>query len=157
MEFALIAPLVVLLLFGTIEIPLAMYAANEVDDAAADGVRQASISRSDPDADTAIVGDVLRALDGVPTLEIDRVVVYRATELGEAPSAACLRSTGPTCVLLQPPFTSTCTTGWCAEHRSAGDVVGVAVVVRTPRLTGLVPTPRRHIAFSTARIEPDVR
>jgi hypothetical protein len=156
-EFALIAPLVVLLLFGTVEIPLSMYAANEVDDAAADAARRASIARSDPEADIAIVGDVLRAIDGVPTLEIDRVVVYRATEMGEPPEAACLLSSGPECVLLRPPFTGTCDRGWCPTNRKAGDVVGVVVVARLPRVTGLIPTPRQHVAFSTARIEPDVR
>ena len=89
MEFSLVVGLLVLLIFGILEMGLAWRSKHTISDAANGGARSAAVGSSFPDADFLALRSVQRSLDRV-NIEVDYVVVYRATSPEDLPSPSCM-------------------------------------------------------------------
>ena len=124
------APLVVFLLFGAIEIPMSMFRGAATQEAASSAARQASILRSAPDADATIIAAALDTAEASLDMDLEMVIVFRADGGRTEPTRACRRGrTTRDCVVYRAPWPPACTTGWCPSERAAGDGIGVQVVV----------------------------
>ena len=88
LEFALVLPVIVFMIFGIIETGFIVRDLVSIRSAAEDGVRSASVAANTPTADFKILNAVKGHL-GIPKSNIVRIVVYKASGPGVAPSASC--------------------------------------------------------------------
>ncbi len=157
-EFAVIAPLVMLLVFGIVEFGLAFSIKLNVETAARTGARVGSGLRDDRMADYNLLQSVKSALnDNLSSVQY--VVVYKSTNANGAIPAGCSGTTptsrngscnvytgaqlssltstdfnGPGCTAGQPDF------AWCPTSRQSvqsvgNDYLGVLVMVKTSAVT----------------------
>ncbi len=154
-EFALVLPIVVLLLFGIVEMSFAFHGYQSTRLAMNDGLREGSVARRDSHADRQIAAAVQRRLRAAGGSEIERLVVFRAASPNAQPSASCQNgvadascsvytraqvaamATTP-CYPADGCAALTCTSGWCPSNRRDGDLLGVWVRVRYRGITGLL-------------------
>lgn len=87
-EFALVAPLFFLVVFGGIELGLMARSTLTVQDASRTAVRTAAIERAESDADAAILEAVQRRLTGLNG-RLERVIIFKADTLASELPAAC--------------------------------------------------------------------
>ena len=157
-EFAVIAPVVMLLVFGIVEFGLAFSIKLNVETAARAGARVGSGLRDDRMADYNLLQSVKSALnDNLSSVQY--VVVYKSTNATGAIPTGCSGATptsqngscnvytgaqlssltagsfnGPGCTAGQPDF------AWCPTSRQAvqsvgNDYLGVLVMVKTSAVT----------------------
>ena len=153
-EMALIATLVIGLVFAIIEVSMAFRTRNSVGNAVASGVRAASVGTNNTNADFNTVQAVADALD-ITGVDITRVVVYRASSPTDAPSAACSSGTAVPgeCNVYTPTHFAYADTQfgcgasapdrfWCPTSRTADvgslDLVGVEVTAEHHYMTGFL-------------------
>ena len=155
-EFALVAPLFFLLVFGMIEGAALFFARNTIGLAASDAVREASLASNATDEDVLSV--IARAEDNAFGSNITRVILFRAEDEKAEPSSACLTGGGDSdCVVYDGSVLGSttfpaCTAGWC--NRSNPDGIGVWIVADYDGLTGLNPFPISWTVQKFALIEP---
>lgn len=160
-EFALVAPLLIFLVFGIIEAGFAFYGREATALAVSDASRAGSIQRNDAAADREILTLLGGRLDRAAGTSFTRVVVYEAATLTDPPPAACIAGSPVTgCNVYGPaalanPASATCT-GWCPADRETDDLLGVWVGVRYDSLTEIVPLNFDFGDWAVTRIEPQV-
>jgi hypothetical protein len=90
-ELTLLLPLFVLLGFATAELGFALTAANRVESAVASAGRVAASSGGQRDADLNVLMNLQAALGDEGLANLDRVVIFRATETDATVPAGCLK------------------------------------------------------------------
>ena len=113
-EFALVAPILILLIVGVLDFGRAIYAANAVANAARMGARTAIVNQNVPDISTRAAG--------------------QATALGIDPAAPCTATTGICVDFLDSTQTTSCTSLFGPDLKSC-----VAVVTVKYTFTALTP------------------
>jgi hypothetical protein len=88
-EAAFISPLFFMLVLGIMELGLAMNDNLALGNTVRAGSRVASASGADLLADYGIIQAVKRESSALPRGQIQRIIVYRATEFGASPSLDC--------------------------------------------------------------------
>src|SRR5215469_14875956 len=151
-EFALVAPLFFLVLFGTIDFALIMASAGAYDFAAHDAARVGSlIGRTDPTVDSQIVADIRSHVVGLVTAKPLEIDVYRSTSDGAcltAPTGPASTTTvdDPTCVKNRYDINAAAIGvsggGWPADDRNDSlvdaDYISVRVLYQQTFLTGYI-------------------
>ena len=153
-EFALVAPLFFLLIFGMIEGAALFFARNTLGLSASDAVREAALA-SDA-SDDEILAAIRRGADNAFGSSIDSVIIYRAQDNGSRPTDACLggTSTGDCTVYTGADLGATSVTcsGWC--DRGHPDGLGIWIEADYDGLTGINPFPLSWSVQKFALIEP---
>jgi hypothetical protein len=81
-EFAIVMPLLVLMMVGIMEIGVAFYDYLTIERATLEGVRTVSFTGTDPTADCAAVNNIVSELPGGFLDRIDRIEIYKADAAG---------------------------------------------------------------------------
>src|SRR5579884_3599591 len=91
LEFALVAPILLLLVFGAIEYGMFFKDYLTVSNTTRTGARVASAAGSDADADYQIIQAVKAAATALPggANSIQELSIYKSTSAGGGPSATC--------------------------------------------------------------------
>lgn len=92
-EFALVAPLFFLVLFGGIEVGLMFRSHLAVEDMSRNAARVASIQRDNPDADIAILGVIDELTAGLQG-EVNKVIIFHAPTLNDGLPPSCIDANG---------------------------------------------------------------
>jgi Flp pilus assembly protein TadG len=90
-EAALITPLFLLIIFGILEVGVAVMSWNAAHGASREAARQASVAGSVEFADHSVLKEVKSRLNS-PTSDLLYVIVFKANDAQSEPSAACLAS-----------------------------------------------------------------
>jgi Flp pilus assembly pilin Flp len=159
-EFALVLPLLALLAFGTIEFGLAWRDSLTVSNTLRSGARVGSNEGDERLADFNILQQVEAAISDVDNTRIERIVVYRSTDVDGEPPQECIDGNPQSgiCNVYTPAqmanltvadFDSPTCTGdpdshWCPTVREdrqviGADYLGVWVRVHRDWVTGLFP------------------
>lgn len=88
-EAAMVTPLFLMLVFGIVEVGLAMNDSLALSHTVRAGTRVASASGNDLLADYGIIQAVKRESSALPRDQIQLIVVYKANKYGEPPSDSC--------------------------------------------------------------------
>jgi Flp pilus assembly protein TadG len=176
LEFALIAPVLLLLIFGALEYGMFFKDYLTVSNVTRTGARVGSAAGSGADADYQILQAVKVAATALPggSNSIERVSIYRATSAGGGPSATCqtTSSAADRCntytasAFTQPVTKFGCGAGsidsvWCPTTRGDSQAIGpdyLGVWVKTTHgfVTKLFGTSRTITDGVVMRIEPKV-
>lgn len=161
-EFAIIAPLLVLLFIGTMEVGLAFYDFLTVGSATREGSRVAAFLGDDPNADCSIAQTVHAEL-GSLSLRMDEIQIYRAKDDG-TPDIFKTNSW----VLTGDP--ADCALGWSVtetwpsssrnvdyDPSNPLDIIGVRVQVDRQWITGFPPFNGSYVVDQSRiiRLEPE--
>ncbi len=92
-EFALVAPLFFLVVFGGIEFGLMFRSHITIEDISRSAARVASIERDNPDADREILQEVAARSQGLQR-PIRKVIIFSATSLDDGLPAGCIDGAG---------------------------------------------------------------
>ena len=166
-EMALIATLVIGLVFAIIEVSMAFRTRNSVGNAVASGVRAASVGTNNATADFNTVQAIGDALN-ITGVGITRVVVYRASSPTDSASPACSGGTpvAGECNVYTPVHFSFADSQfgcgpaapdrfWCPTGRTADvgalDLVGVEVTAEHHYMTGFLGN---TFTFTTSQVLP---
>jgi Flp pilus assembly protein TadG len=93
-ELALALPFLALLLFGTIELSMAWVTDNRVEGAASQAARVGAADGSRVEADRDILLSLLAAIPAKVLASVDRVVVFKATDVTGAVPPGCVKAVG---------------------------------------------------------------
>lgn len=162
-EAALITPLVMLVILGSIELSMLGTSHLALGTAVAEAGREASIARDDADADSQILTELRSRLDPVDADAVTRVIIYAPTGPNAPPSASCANGTEdgscnvysslrPSAAQLQ----CVANIGYCPGERDPRSLLGIEVRYTHQSLTGVVG---RTVALSRraiVAIEPPV-
>jgi hypothetical protein len=160
-EFALVAPLVIFLLFAIVEAGFGFSAMQTSTIAVSDAARAGSIARDAPDADQQVLAVLASRLDGLAGAEVVRVVTYEATSPSGEPPAACRSGTSVAGCNVYPgavlgnPASATCS-GWCPSQRATGDLLGVWVATEYDGMSGMTPMTFVFRDSAVVGIEPRI-
>lgn len=176
-EAAFITPVFFMLIFGIIEVGLAMNDKLALAHAVRAGSRFASAAGADPYTDYGILKSVARESSAIPDHQIDLIVVYKADRFGDPPTPACQAgSSGSTCNVYTPADFDRpredfgCQPGknldifWCPMDRqvtltttTSPDYVGVWMKVQHPWITRMFGTTVTLTDSSVIQLEPRER
>ncbi len=154
-EFALLAGLFILIVFGIIEVGLTFRAQHSLDHGTAQAARAGTVAGPSALADYKVL-EVLQDELASSADDIDRVVIYKATQPDQDPPAACLvgqpSSPALACNVYLPADLNraeadfgSCTLerSWCPTDRVATlnnpDYLGVWVQAQHRSPTGILP------------------
>jgi hypothetical protein len=175
-EFALIAPLLILLVFGVIEYGMFFKDYLTVANTTRTGARVGSAAGSSADADYQILQAVKAAATALPggTGSIQQISIYKATSAGGGPTATCQTTssaadkcnTYTSTAFAQPTTKFGCGGGsldsvWCPTTRVDSQAVGpdyIGVWVKTTHgfVTKLFGSSRTITDTVVMRIEPKI-
>lgn len=93
-EAAIVIPILFVVLFGIIEIGGAIKSYSGAANAARAGSRMASVAGNDAMADQQILERVAREAAGIGNGEIDYVIIWNSTGVGETPPGPCITAAG---------------------------------------------------------------
>ena len=153
-EFALVAPLFFMVVFGGIEIGLMFRSYLAVENISRSGARIASIQRDSPDADDAILDRIenqVAPLQG----DVTQIVIFKADALDDDVPTNCLTSSqSGSCNSYAVPdgdvaLANPGTLGWDPTTRRAGDNIGIHIVFEYRYATGFFNT----LTLSTTTVE----
>ena len=176
-EFALVAPVFLLVIFGILEFGLAFKDYLTVTNTSRSSARVASAGGADVDADYAIIQSLSRESSAMSVGDIQRMVVYRASGPGDPVPASCAagNSAAGVCNVYtvsdfqRPPAAWGCLSPtsldgwWCPTSRKVAitaanggppDYVGVWVKARHNFITGLFGANLTFTDQTVMRIEP---
>ena len=173
-EFAIIAPLFVLLLFGTIELGYAFMDRETVQNASLTGARVGSSEGTNTNADYDILQAVKKAGSAMSAAKVKFIVVYKASSYTASVPSSCLtasqagtcnRYTGSNLTSAASSFG--CASGaldiaWCPNTRKVAlsgangppDYIGVYIQGRHDNLTGLFGKGYDFKSDTVIRLEP---
>lgn len=160
-EFALVVPLLIFVLFAIIEAGFGFYSQQATTIAISDAARAGSVLRDDPTADRQILQVLADRVDGVRGTEVVRIVTFEATSPGDAPPTACVTGAGAVGCnvydgsVLDNPAGATCS-GWCPSERRTGDLLGVWVHADFDGLSGMTPMTLKIRDAAIVAIEPEI-
>lgn len=157
-EFALVAPVFFLMFFGILEYALINSSIATFNFAADDAARIGSLlGRTDPNADTQIVNDVIGRTGGLVVAKAQLIEVYRSDAAGSPPPSA-----NPVENSYSPVTGSPCSVcAWAVASRNDSllnaDYLGVRVTYAYTYLTAFISGGASQLqltATSVQRIEP---
>lgn len=172
-EFAIVAPFLVLLVLGIFEFGNAWRQVSGLERAAQQGARTVTAQANARYADYEALRAIDSATSGLAGLTVDHVVIFRTTD-GSMPAACALGSVAGTCNRYTgtqlrtaspigfPPGT-TCAGGWdaawCPTTRDREGVdrmlIGVEITATYEPVTGLLPGPTVTVRRTAVyQIEP---
>lgn len=174
LEFALVAPVLLLLVFGAFEYGMFFKDYLTVSNTTRTGARVGSAAGSNADADYQILQAVKAAATALPggSNSIERITIYRSTSAGGGPSATCqtTSSAAEKCnaytasAFTQPATKFGCGGGsidfvWCPTTRVDSQAVGpdyLGVWVKTTHgfVTKMFGTSKTITDSVVMRIEP---
>jgi Flp pilus assembly protein TadG len=174
LEFALVAPILILLVFGIVEYGMFFKDYLTVSNATRAGARVGSAAGSNADADYQILQAVKTAAAALPggANSIEHVTIYRSATTGGAPTATCrtTSSAADRCNVYtasafnQPVQRFGCGPGsldsaWCPSTRQDSQAIGpdyIGVWVKTTHsfVTRMFGTSRTITDSVVMRIEP---
>lgn len=174
LEFALVAPVLLLLIFGAFEYGMFFKDYLTVSNTTRTGARVGSAAGSSADADYQILQAVKAAANALPggASSIQQITIYKSTSAGGGPSGACQTAssaadkcnTYTAAAFAQPVTKFGCGAGsidsvWCPTTRSDSQAVGpdyLGVWVKTTHgfVTKLFGTSRSITDSVVMRIEP---
>lgn len=96
LEFALVAPLLILLAFGTAEAGLGWTENNRVEGATSTAARVGAVAGADSTADAQILVALKASLTAESLANLDRVIVFKSTSTSGALPANCDKPSGST-------------------------------------------------------------
>lgn len=181
-EFAIVAPMLVLVVVGVLEFGLGWRDNLSVTNAGRAGVRTVASGGDERHADYDALQAIRGAIDGIRNTQIDHVVIYESTTSDGAPSATCAAGTSSTVVgsrcnvytaaqltnLVPADFTGPTDCGgapdrfYCpmTDRETDFDVgtsyVGVYVQVRRDFITGVFPGSITIKDHSVMRLDPEL-
>lgn len=179
-ELALVATVLLILVFGTLDVGFQWRFSHEAVGASRAGARMGARLGTDPTTDLNVLSTVRTSLESVDMLdELSRVVVYRSTSANGKPPTSCTREHSPSgacnvypaAVLATPPveadfdadgcmISGATYQNWCPSVRDVdqrtADYVGVMVVLETESLTGMF-SGRTVERYSVMRMEPTAK
>ncbi len=176
LEFALVAPVLLLLIFGAIEYGMFFKDYLTVSNTTRTGARVGSAAGSGADADYQIIQAVKAAATALPggATSIQQLSIYKSTSAGGGPSATCQTTSSATdgcntytaSVFSQPSTKFGCGAGsldsaWCpttrVDSQAVGpDYIGVWVKTTHPFVTRLFGSSRTITDDVVMRIEPKI-
>jgi Flp pilus assembly protein TadG len=174
LEFALVAPILLLLIFGAIEYGMFFKDYLTVSNTTRTGARVASAAGSDADADYQIIQAVKAAATALPggANAIQELSIYKSTSAGGKPTATCQTTSSVTdscntytaSAFSQPSSKFGCGAGsldsaWCPTTRQDSQAIGpdyIGVWVKTTHgfITKLFGSSRTITDDVVMRIEP---
>jgi len=173
-EFAMLLPLFVLLLFGTVEMGLALKSQLTMSSAVNSSARIGSVLGEDPRADIAVLDAVAAGLVGAadPGV-IQKVIIYQSDLNGNSTGAEnqyVYDDTDPTCPWVPCPDPDNPSfggygnpSGWAPDTRITAlpspDILGVQIQYRHLWVTNVMPfmsSPANWNADARLRLEPNV-
>ena len=180
-EFAIVLPVLVTLLLGTIELGFMMRAKHAVVTAARGSARAAANQGDERLADYAAIDSVLSVVQAQSNVELVSVSVFKPTTSGEIPAGCSTSSVNGLCnfyneatlasimaitsdagrqTLFSPTCGNTIDSSWCPTTRDAKqkgglDGLGVRVVFRRDGFTGLFGNDQLITSESITRLEPE--
>ena len=95
-ELAILLPVIILFVFGTVELGLAWVSDNRVEGAVAQAARIGATSGSRDEADRDILVALRSSMPAEQLARLDRVVVFRAADASGRVPDACLKPSGTT-------------------------------------------------------------
>ena len=173
-EFAIIAPLLFLLLYGIVELGLGLREQLTMSNAVTTGARIGSVLGTDGGSDIAILRAVEASLVGGTDIDVvTSVVIYEANPDGSSSGNEnhyTYDPTDPTCTWnpcpdpTHPSFGGYGSpAGWVPTDRDTAlpnpDILGLRVNYQHEWITSLIPwmaTPASWTADARVRLEPDV-
>ncbi|MGK2949919.1 MAG: TadE/TadG family type IV pilus assembly protein, partial [Acidimicrobiales bacterium] len=127
LEFALVVPFLALMAFGTAEMGLAWTAHNKIEGATSTAARVGASSGGVAEADVNILEALRTALPSESLANLDRVVIFNATDVDGGFDPSCIKPVGSG---NQAGISNVCNTYSGATVRSfdetAGDPLGTA-------------------------------
>jgi hypothetical protein len=176
LEFALVAPVLLLLIFGAFEYGMFFKDYLTVSNTTRTGARVGSAAGSSADADYQILQAVKAAATALPggANAIQQISIYRASSTGGGPTSTCQTTSSITdkcntytaSVFTQPATKFGCGTGsldsaWCPTTRVDSQALGpdyIGVWVKTTHgfVTKLFGTSKTITDSVVMRIEPKV-
>lgn len=173
-EAALITPVFLMLIFGVIELGLAMNDNLALSHSTRAGTRVASASGNDLLSDYGILRSIARESSAIPRRQIKLIVVYKASGIGAAPTSACQGGTAVPGVcnvyregdLSRAKAGFGCGTGepdasWCPQDRwvtltpsRQPDYVGVWMKIEHPWVTRMFGSTLTLTDSSVIQLEP---
>ncbi|NNF54930.1 MAG: pilus assembly protein [Acidimicrobiales bacterium] len=157
-EAALVAPIVMVLIFGIFEGGLFMLSYLSLEDVSRDSAREMSIHGMQTDAEQIVVDEIKSRLDVVDDGAVQKVIIYRATTVKDGPSAACLAAAPPgnavagCSVYTATELANPVTCGWCSTDRVGGELAGVYIEMEYTSVTSIFPSTTID-SFSVLRLE----
>jgi Flp pilus assembly protein TadG len=182
-EAALVFPLLILLVFGIMDIGFGFRDRLTVQTAIRSGVRAGSALGNDRAADYEVLQGIRSAIADIPSSKIERIVVFRSATVAGTVPAQCAAGTSTSngtepcnvytaADLVRPRSdfagTNSCDptapdASWCPTSRetraSVGtDYIGVWISVQHDQVAGVLPVAGVKIVDTVVmRIEPDPR
>jgi hypothetical protein len=176
LEFALVAPVLLLLIFGAFEYGMFFKDYLTVSNTTRTGARVGSAAGSSADADYQILQAVKAAASALPggANSIQQISIYRSTSIGGTPTATCQTTSSATdgcntytgSAFNQPATKFGCGAGsidsvWCPTTRIDSQAVGpdyIGVWVKTSHgfVTKLFGTSRNITDHVVMRVEPKI-
>ena len=174
LEAAFVTPVFFILIFGIVEMGLTMNDYLATANTVRAGSRVASASGYDVYADYGIIQAIKRESSALPRSSITRIVVYKASGFGQAPTAQCQAGTAVlnVCNVYTPADFDAekskfgCVSGenldkyWCPTTRkvtltgTGPDYVGVWMTVKHQTLTKMFVTVQTLTDQSVIQLEP---
>ncbi len=162
-EAALLTPVVMLVVLGSIELSMLSSSHLALGTAVAEAGREASIAREDTDADTQILTELRSRLDAVDADAVTRVIIYAPAGPNAPPSTSCSNGTEdgscnvysslrPTASELQ----CVAATGFCPGERDPRSLLGIEVRFVHQSLTGILGRDINLSRRAIVAIEPPV-
>jgi hypothetical protein len=176
-EAVFVTPIFFMLVFGILEVSLAMNDNLALASSVRAGTRVASASGSDAYADYGIIRTIQRESAALPRSQINYIVVYKATGVGAAPDDRCRNgeSIDDLCNVYRPgdfdrpkvdwgcKDAKNLDEYWCPMDRKVSlsgagpDYVGVWMQVEHPWLTRMFGTTLTLDDSSVIRLEPRIK
>lgn len=159
LEFALVAPLLFILIFGIIEYSLITFSIGTVNYATKDASRLGSLlGSSDPNVDTKMVTDIRNRTAGIAMAQVMKIEIFRANADG---SIATIPGSSTLADNIYDINGLVTTAPWTPDLRQQtllnADYIGVRVTYSYTYLTGFVGSGASGLtlqAVSIQRIEP---
>lgn len=175
-ELSIVLVFLVSLTFGVVDYGLAWLDRQATETAVRGGARTGANLGDDRYADYNLLQSIRAAMADIPSSDIVRVVVFKASSTGKVPTACAAGSprTGLCNVYAaadldapQSRFTGTTSCGssapdrfWCPTTRedtqaNGADYIGVWIELSRPRATGIVPGRQTVRSTAVMRLEPN--
>jgi len=164
-EFALVAPLLLLVIFGTIEFCFLYQSLNTVDFAAREGARVGAVlGPTDATADSKIIQAIFAATSngtGLLFSQIQMIEIFRSSENGSVPPplASCAQQATPPFEDVYDGQGNACpgTLGWPPSARNAvlnsADYLGVRITFAYNWVTSFVSAARGQFTLTGVSIQ----
>ena len=164
-EFALVAPLLLLVIFGTIEFCFLYQSLNTVDFAAREGARVGAVlGPTDASADSKIIQAIFAATSngtGLLFSQIQMIEIFRSSENGSVPPplASCAQQATPPFEDVYDGQGNACpgTLGWPPSARNAtfnsADYLGVRITFAYNWVTSCVSAARGQFTMTGISIQ----